>query len=136
MKNRPDPAASCRCFSAEDACRHALAAYYAASREIEPPPGEPFESPESGPYAGPTDFVDAFLRQVAERIYGGALEAGVVLRFDSIPACPDGLRLAINTHCGPDAMLPDRADFSGPENDSLPLPENPADNQLAGELEC
>jgi hypothetical protein len=68
---KPDPAAQCRFFSAEDACRFALAAYYAASREIEPPPGEPWIT-EGAPWASGGDFADAFLEGVRDRVAAAA----------------------------------------------------------------
>lgn len=65
MKN--DPVAECRFFTAEDACRIALAAYYAAGAELEPPPGEPWML-DGSPYASASDFADCFCQQVADRV--------------------------------------------------------------------
>lgn len=62
-----DYAAQCRFFTAEDACRIALQAYYAAGRRIQPPPGEPWII-DGDPYAGPGDFADAFSGEVQARI--------------------------------------------------------------------
>lgn len=62
-----DPAAACRYFSAEDACRLALQAYYAAAAAIDPPPGEPWEL-EGCPYATPTDFLDAYICELHARL--------------------------------------------------------------------
>lgn len=64
---RNDPAAPCRFFSAEDACRLALQAYFVASREIEPPKGEPWLM-EGMPYASAQDFADVFVREVRARV--------------------------------------------------------------------
>lgn len=71
-----DYAAACRFFSAEDACRFALAAYYAAAREIEPPKGEPWML-EGAPYASAGDFADAFMDQVRDRVAAAAVTASV-----------------------------------------------------------
>lgn len=62
-----DPAASCRYFSAEDACRLALQAYYAAAAAIEPPPGEPWEV-DGQPYATASDFADEFMAGLSPRL--------------------------------------------------------------------
>lgn len=64
---KTDPAAQCRFFKAEDACRIALQAYYAAGRRIEPPPGEPWMV-DGDPYASAADFADAFSGEVQARI--------------------------------------------------------------------
>lgn len=62
-----DYAAECRFFKAEDACRMALAAYYAASADLEPPEGEPWVL-EGSPYATASDFALCFCQQIAERV--------------------------------------------------------------------
>lgn len=62
-----DPAEACRFFSAEDACRFALAAYYAAGEELKPPPGEPWFI-DGDPYASASDFADEFCQQIADRV--------------------------------------------------------------------
>jgi hypothetical protein len=62
-----DHAAQCRFFTAEDACRIALQAYYAAGRSIQPPPGEPWIV-DGDPYAGPADFADAFSGELQARL--------------------------------------------------------------------
>jgi hypothetical protein len=62
-----DPAASCRFFTAEDACRLALQAYYAAAAAIQPPPGEPWEV-DGQPYATTGDFADEFIMGLAPRL--------------------------------------------------------------------
>lgn len=71
---KTDHAAACRFFSAEDACRFALAAYFAASAEIQPPKGEPWIL-EGAPYATAGDFADAFMDQVRDRVAAAALAA-------------------------------------------------------------
>lgn len=62
-----DHAAHCRFFNAEDACRLALSAYYAASRSLEPPPGEPWMI-DGEPYASASDFADAFSAELSARL--------------------------------------------------------------------
>lgn len=71
-----DYAAACRFFSAEDACRFALAAYFAAGAEIEPPKGEPWLI-EGTPYAAPGDFADAFVEQMRDRVAAAAVASSV-----------------------------------------------------------
>lgn len=73
---KTDHAAACRFFSAEDACRIALAAYFAAGAEIEPPKGEPWFL-EGAPYATGGDFADAFMEQMRDRIAAAAVAASV-----------------------------------------------------------
>lgn len=130
MSTRSDPAAACRCFTAEDACRLALGAYYAASRDIEPPPGEPWDD-GSGPWAGPAEFVEAFLHQVARRVYVETMRQGLDLQTGSCCPCPEAFQAAMR-EVNPELA----ASLFGPGNDSLPLPENRADNQLGSALEC
>jgi hypothetical protein len=64
---KTDYAAQCRFFSAEDACRIALQAYYAATRHLEPPPGEPWMV-DGDPFASATDFAEAFNGEVQARL--------------------------------------------------------------------
>ncbi|MDQ0008279.1 hypothetical protein J2T07_000438 [Luteibacter jiangsuensis] len=68
-----DHAAECRFFSAEDAIRFALSAYYAATKHIEPPAGEPWVI-DGAPWASGADFADAFMQEVADRISAKACE--------------------------------------------------------------
>lgn len=63
-----DHVAQCRFFSAEDACRIALQAYYAATRHLEPPQHEPWFDEDGRPWAGHTDFADAFANEVGARL--------------------------------------------------------------------
>jgi hypothetical protein len=65
---KPDHLAQCRFFSAEDACRIALQAYYSATRHITPPPGEPWYTEDGAPWAGATDFAEAFNGEVQARL--------------------------------------------------------------------
>jgi hypothetical protein len=74
--SRPDPAAACRYFTADDAIRFALAAYYAASLSIEPPSGEPWLI-DGQPYASASDFADAFVQEVADRVSAAAYAASL-----------------------------------------------------------
>jgi hypothetical protein len=62
-----DHVAQCRFFSAEDACRIALQAYFAAGKYIEPPAGEPWLI-EGQPYACAADFADAFNGELQARL--------------------------------------------------------------------
>lgn len=64
---KSDVTAPCRFFTAGDACRLALAAYYAAGHRIEPPAGEPWIV-DGDPYAGPADFADAFNGELQARL--------------------------------------------------------------------
>lgn len=73
---KTDHVAACRFFSAEDACRFALAAYFAAGAEIEPPPGEPWLV-GGAPYASAGDFADAFMDQVRDRVAAAAFASSV-----------------------------------------------------------
>ncbi|WP_343822062.1 hypothetical protein, partial [Dyella marensis] len=66
-----DYAAQCRFFSAEDAVRFALASYYAASRAIEPPPGEPWFD-DGVPFASGGVFADEFVQELADRVSAAA----------------------------------------------------------------
>lgn len=62
-----DYAAQCRFFTAEDAVRIALQAYYAASRDMDPPAGEPWML-DGQPYATATDFAETFSGQMQARM--------------------------------------------------------------------
>lgn len=76
MKHRPAPSASCRYFTADDALRFALAAYYAASQQMEPPLGEPWEI-DGQPYASAADFADSFVQEICDRVSAAALTAKI-----------------------------------------------------------
>lgn len=53
----------------EELLNHALAAYYAASREMSPPDGEPFIDPENGqPWACRGDFLESLNNHLAHRL--------------------------------------------------------------------
>lgn len=64
---KADPAAACRFFTAEDACRLALQAYYAATHRIEPPQGEPWAI-DGEPYATAQDFAGVFVGEMQARV--------------------------------------------------------------------
>lgn len=68
-----DHAAACRYFTPGDACRIVLAAYRAAAFDLAQPPGEPWMI-DGEPYAGPSDFADSFVGEVAARLGLLALE--------------------------------------------------------------
>ncbi len=70
-------AAACRCFTPEDACRWALGAYYAASRELDPPAGEPWIDPATGvAWSSPACFVENFVQHLTLRVYSEAMPKG------------------------------------------------------------
>ncbi len=71
----PSPAA-CRFFTAEDAVRWALAAYYGASRDIQPPKGEPWHS-EFGPWTTPAAFGDAVVTRFLGSVVAAAIDARI-----------------------------------------------------------
>lgn len=135
-----DPAAACRFFSAEDACCLALQAYFVASREIEPPEGEPWAI-DGQPYASATDFAEVFVREVRARVglrgldalgafcetYGGwdLLEAACRIEPEKIRPLLDA-RDADNADSAPD--------FSGDELHDLPPVDSALHNGLPPEL--
>jgi len=56
-------------LSPQELLNHALASYYAASREMTPPPGEPFIDPETGqPWCCRGDFLEALNTHLAHRL--------------------------------------------------------------------
>ncbi len=75
MKRSVDHAAACRFFSPEDACRVALAAYYAASASNEPPLGEPW-SVDGATWDDGTGFFEYFIEHVARKVTEDALRRG------------------------------------------------------------
>lgn len=64
---KSDSVASCQFFTPGDACRLALEAYYAATCELAPPPGEAWMI-DGDPYASASDFADAFHGQLQARL--------------------------------------------------------------------
>jgi len=124
---KSDPVASIRWFGAEQALAWALQAYYAACREVQPPPGQSFVDPVDGSlWAGKGDFLHAFHSALTLRLCLAAFAQGDV------------------SHCGSASEVlgwPDEADLSGKVSfferlkmAGLPLPENVGNNALAGEI--
>lgn len=64
-------------ITAEDAVRHALAAFYVASRMCQPESGEPFVSPQGGRAASRGDFFDFLTDHFRERLARHAHQAGL-----------------------------------------------------------
>lgn len=130
-----DLSAACRFFSAEDACRIALQAYYAAARAMEPPTGEPWML-DGLPYAGPDDFADHFAAQIAAQV--GLLGLDALGAFTAGSSTWDLLRLA--SRIAPEktaALLEKReqdnafeaGDFLGAELNDLPDVQNASHNR-------
>lgn len=130
---KTDYAAQCRFFTAEDACRIALQAYYHAIEYITPPPGETWLDEDGLPWASATDFAEAFNGDLQARI--GLLALDYLGDFHSLSMDWDSLRLACDIE--PEKIAPllakreaDNArvdaDIFGEEMNSLP----PADNQV------
>lgn len=68
--------AACRFFTPEDVVRWALAAYYGASRDVEPPPGVPWLDPEFGQsWASPASFGDAVHMRFTNALVAAAIDA-------------------------------------------------------------
>ena len=67
----------------DEVCRHALAAYYRACRDCEPPAGVPFMVPDpdgreqAQPFASPAFFVEALSELLSLRLAAAAEQAGV-----------------------------------------------------------
>lgn len=72
-----------RWLSADDVCRHALAAYYRACRDCQPPPGVTFMVPDPdgidapASYASPASFAETLIELLALHIAAAAETAGV-----------------------------------------------------------
>ncbi|WP_049620994.1 hypothetical protein [Frateuria defendens] len=127
----PDYAAQCRFFSAEDACRIALQAYYSATRHITPPPGEPWYTEDGAPWASATDFAEAFNGELQARLALLALDRlgefyPVSVQWHLLKiACdiePEKISPLLAKHEAEVAAI--NAEFSGLEMNHLP----PADN--------
>lgn len=128
---KPDYTAQCRFFTAEDACRIALQAYYSATRHITPPPGEPWYTEDGAPWASATDFAEAFGGELQARV--GLLALERLGEFYQPDWNWDALRLACDVE--PEKITPllaareariaaMNAEFFGDELNHLP----PADN--------
>jgi hypothetical protein len=133
---KPDYAAQCRFFTAEDACRIALQAYYSATRHITPPPDEPWFDESGAPYAGATDFAEAFSGEVQARL--GILALDRLGEFHSCGvdwnllrvACdiePEKIAPLLAKHEAEIAAL--KAEFLGEEMNGLPPADNPVHNR-------
>jgi hypothetical protein len=129
-----DQTAQCRFFSAEDACRIALQAYFAAGRRITPPPGEPFVV-DGVPWAGKEEFADAFVGELRARV--GLLAFTRLGEFYRTGVEWDVLRLAADVD--PEKISPLLvkrnaeiaamwADFYAEEKNGLHSLQNAADN--------
>lgn len=138
---KTDHAAQCRFFRAEDACRIALQAYYAAGRRIEPPPGEP-PMIDGEPYASASDFVDAFNGEIQARIALLALKH--LGDFDAARTEWNLYQLAADVE--PEKMAPIiaareiemeqiRAEFPDLELNGLPPGDNQGHNQPQREVD-
>lgn len=70
--------ADCRTWlPPNDVVRLALGAYYAACRDIEPPPGEPFRDPVYGPYSDRETLRETFLAEFYRRVHEFARSKGL-----------------------------------------------------------
>ncbi|KRA35487.1 hypothetical protein ASD68_03540 [Rhodanobacter sp. Root627] len=138
---KTDFAAQCRFFTGEDACRIALKAYYAAARDLDPPPGEPWEV-DGVPYATASDFADAFNDQMRARLALLALDR--LGEFVAPSHLWDPVVLAGRIE--PEKMAPiiskletdnrkDDADFSGQKMHGLPPDDNAVHNQVSSRVE-
>lgn len=99
-----------RWFSADDALRWTLAAYFQACRELEPPAGDP--NPES--WASGGFFAYLFHEAITARICREAVEQKI--------RCDHG--------CASSLLGWELADFSGDAGNSLPPSIIPSDNRL------
>jgi len=122
-----DPVASVRWFDAEQALAWALQSYYAACKEVEPPPGQPFVDPEDGSlWAGKGGFLFAFHSALTLRLSLAAFARGDVE--------PCGSATEILGWPG-DADLTEKvAFFERLKMAGLPLPENQVNNAVTGEI--
>lgn len=132
---KTDYAAQCRFFTAEDACRIALQAYYHATRHITPPPGESWLDEDGSPWATATDFAEAFSGELQARI--GLLALDYLGDFYSLSMAWDSLRIACDIEPEKVAPLLARreadnaridADFLGDKMNDLPPPHNHDNN--------
>ncbi len=138
---KTDYAAQCRFFHAEDACRMALQAYYAAGRRIEPPPGEPWVI-DGEPYASASDFADAFTGELQARLSLLALKRlgdfGILRTEWNLYALaadiePDKMAAIIAKRETETAEA--EAEIFGPDVHGLPPGDNPGHNQPSREIE-
>ena len=133
---KPDYAAQCRFFTAEDACRITLQAYYSATRHLTPPPGEPWYTEDGSPWASATDFAEAFNGEMQARLALLALDRlgefyAVSQQWHLLKiACdiePEKIAPLLAKHEAEVAAI--YAEFSGPEVNDLPSADNPTHNR-------
>lgn len=138
---KTDYAAQCRFFTAEDACRIALQAYYAATRHLEPPPGEPWMI-DGTPWSSATDFVEAFHGEVQARL--GLLALDRLGEFHQVSV--DWNLLTLAGCIEPEKMAPiisryeaEKAEIEtevlGLSMNDLPPGDNPAHNHSTREFQ-
>ena len=72
-------AASARFVGPAEVVQLALCAFYAASRDQEPPPGEPWLIDGANAWSGPEDFMDGLLRHIDARLRAAALATGFAI---------------------------------------------------------
>jgi hypothetical protein len=78
MSRRCLSLAACRTWlSPQDVVRLALRSYYAACRDLEPPPGTPFLDPEHGPWAGRESLREGFLATLDRAVHAHARHKGL-----------------------------------------------------------
>ncbi|MDE2055567.1 MAG: hypothetical protein KGI62_12895 [Xanthomonadaceae bacterium] len=121
-----DLVASVRWFGAEQVLAWALQAYYAACRQIEPPPGRSFVDPDGETWASKGDFLQAFHSALTARLNLAAFSHGDV---------------SVSGSSSEQLGWPDNADADGKvsffeylSKSGLPLPENRGHNATAGEI--
>ena len=148
----PSPAA-CRFVGADEFVAMALACYYAASRDLEPPAGEPWKwsNDEGSAYwSSPEDFATGLLHHVEQRLTRMAIDRGYAVEF--VPAA-DGVRglapadmahgcAALSPGAGappmpspdPDITAPDNPLFACPKGQDLPVGESLVNTQFPREV--
>lgn len=72
-------AASARFVGPAEVVQLALGAFYAASRDQEPPEGEPWLIDGANAWSGPEDFMDGLLRHMEARMRSAALATGFAI---------------------------------------------------------
>ena len=71
--------ASARFVGPAEFVQLALGAFYAASRDQEPPSGEVWDAGDGWPWSGPEDFMDSLLRHMDARLCAAALATGFAI---------------------------------------------------------
>ena len=95
-------------LSAEDALRLALAAYYAAVRDMQPSDGEKWlrADLEPLPWSCPRDLHDGFLHHLGERLWAHAAATGHLDQAQEIPRSPGAGRSPAGEGQGCPAFAP------------------------------